>query len=112
MNDIVVDIGGTQLRAALYPPHGLEPRVFKAIPTSGEEPALERLFILIESIWPADTEVRRIALAAPGALNPLTGVTYTIPNIPNWNGLHLVDHVQNRFNVEVRFGNDANLAAL
>lgn len=112
MNDIVVDIGGTQLRAGLYPPQGLEPRVFKAISTSGEEPALERLFRLIESIWPNDTTVRRIALAAPGALNPLTGVTYTIPNIPNWNGLHLVELVQNRFNVEVRIGNDANLAAL
>ena len=112
MDDIVVDIGGTQLRAALYPSEGLQPRVFKAIPTSGEKPALERLFDLIESIWPADTEIRCIALAAPGALNPTTGITYTIPNIPNWNGLHLLELVQNRFKVEVRLGNDANLAAL
>ena len=112
MDDIVVDIGGTQLRAALYPSEGLQPRVFKAIPTSGEKPAIERLFDLIESIWPAVTEVRRIALAAPGALHPTTGITYTIPNIPNWNELHLVELVQNRFNIEVRLGNDANLAAI
>ena len=112
MDDIVVDIGGTQLRAALYPPQGLEPRVFKAIPTSGEKPAIDRLYDLIESIWPADARVRRIALAAPGALNPTTGITYTIPNIPNWNELHLLELVQNRFKVEVRLGNDANLAAL
>lgn len=112
MDDIVVDIGGTQLRAGLYPSEGLDPRIFKAVPTAGDEPALDRLFNLIDSIWPADTTVRRIALAAPGALNPVTGVTYTTPNIPNWNGLHLVELVQKRFNVEVRLGNDANLAAL
>ena len=112
MDDIAVDIGGTQLRAGLYPPEGIEPRVLRAIPTRGEEPAIERLYNLIASIWPEETEVRRIALGAPGALNPVTGITYQIPNIPNWNGLHLKELVQNRFNVEVRLGNDANLAAL
>lgn len=112
MDDIAVDIGGTQLRAALYPPEGIEPRVLKKIPTQGEEPAIERLFSLIESIWPEKNGIRCIALGAPGALNPVTGITYQIPNIPNWNGLHLKELVENKFNVEVRLGNDANLAAL
>jgi len=112
MYDIAVDIGGTQLRAALYPPEGIEARTIKTIPTQGEQPALERLFMLLESIMPEDDQVHCIALGAPGALNPVTGITYTIPNIPNWNGLHLVEEVQNKFNVEVRLGNDANLAAL
>ncbi len=112
MDDIAVDIGGTQLRGALYPPEGLEPRVLKAIPTRGDEPAIERLYNLIESIWPENNTVRRIAMGAPGALNPVTGITYQIPNIPNWNGLHLKELVESRFKVEVRLGNDANLAAL
>ena len=112
MDDIAVDIGGTQLRAALYPSEGIEARAIKTIPTQGEQPALERLFMLLASIWPKDDQVHCIALGAPGALNPVTGITYTIPNIPNWNGLHLVEKVQDKFNVEVRLGNDANLAAL
>ena len=112
MDDIAVDIGGTQLRAGLYPAEGIEPRVLRTIPTQGGEPAIERLYSLIASIWPDDSGVRRIALGAPGALNPVTGITYQIPNIPNWNGLHLKELVENRFNVEVRLGNDANLAAL
>ena len=112
MDDIAVDIGGTQLRGALYPPEGIEPKILKAIPTRGDEPAIERLYNLIESIWPHDNLVRRIAMGAPGALNPVTGITYKIPNIPNWNGLHLKELVEKRFNVEVRLGNDANLAAL
>ena len=68
MDDIAVDIGGTQLRAALYPSEGIEARAIKTIPTQGEQPALERLFMLLASIWPKDDQVHCIALGAPGAL--------------------------------------------
>ena len=112
MDDIAVDIGGTQLRAALYPPEGLDARVIKSTPTAGENPPLERLFDLIASVWPENGAVRHIALAVAGALNPQTGVVYQVPNIPNWNGLNLVELTKKRFNVPVRLGNDANLAAL
>jgi len=94
MDDIAVDIGGTQLRGALYPLEGIEPKILKAIPTRGDEAAIERLYNLIESIWPHDNLVRRIAMGVPGALNPVTGITYQIPNIPNWNGLHLKELVE------------------
>jgi len=57
MDDIAVDIGGTQLRAALYPPEGLDARVSRSIPTAGENAAIERLFDLITSVWPADGAV-------------------------------------------------------
>ncbi len=112
MDDIAVDIGGTQLRAALYPPEGLEARVIQSIPTAGEKPALERLFDLIASIWPENGAVRSIALGVAGALNPQSGVVYQVPNIPNWNGLNIIELTAKRFNVPVRLGNDANLAAL
>jgi len=112
MDDIAVDIGGTQLRAALYPPEGLDARVSRSIPTAGENAAIERLFDLITSVWPADGAVRRIALGVAGALNPQTGVVYQVPNIPNWNGLNIIELTEKRFNVPVRLGNDANLAAL
>lgn len=112
MDDIAVDIGGTQLRAALYPPEGLDARVIKSTPTAGDNPALERLFDLIASVWPEDGAVRRISLGVAGALNPQTGVVYQVPNIPNWNGLNIIELTEKRFNVPVRLGNDANLAAL
>ncbi len=112
MDDIAVDIGGTQLRAALYPGEGIEAKVIQTTSTAGENPAIERLFDLIASVWPADGAVRRIALGVAGALNPQTGVVYKVPNIPNWNGLRIVELTEKRFNVPVRLGNDANLAAL
>ncbi len=112
MYDIGVDIGGTQLRAALYPEHGIEAVTLKSIATKGEGQVLERLYNLIDSVWPAEGSVRRIALGIAGALNPQTGVLYQVPNILNWNGVNIIKLTQERFNVPVRIGNDANLAAL
>lgn len=112
MYDLAVDIGGTQLRAALYPEQGIEAKIIKATSTVGENPAIERLFDLIASVWPADGGVHRIALGVAGALNPETGVVYQVPNISNWNGLNIARLTQERFKVPVRIGNDANLAAL
>ncbi len=112
MDSIAVDIGGTQLRAALYPEEGIEAKVIKSTPTRGEQSALERLFDLIQSILPADAPVGCIALGVAGALNPATGVIYNAPNIANWNGMNIIQETQNRFGIPVRLGNDANLAAL
>lgn len=112
MADIVLDIGGTQMRAALYPEEGLEAVAQKTITTAGAEPALERLLELIASIWPSEGQVRNIALGIAGALNPQTGVLYQVPNIPNWNGLNIIEPIKQRFKAAVRIGNDANLAAL
>lgn len=112
MADIVLDIGGTQMRAALYPEEGLEAVAQKTITTAGTEPALERLLELIASIWPSEGQVRNIALGIAGALNPQTGVLYQVPNIPNWNGLNIIEPIKQRFKAAVRIGNDANLAAL
>ena len=112
MNYIAVDVGGTQLRAALYPETGIEASVIKAIPTKGQGTAVERLLQLLDSIWPEDQKVERIGLLVPGMVNPAEGMVYITPNIDGWQDLPLVDIVQKRFNTPTVLGNDANLAAL
>jgi glucokinase len=110
---IAVDIGGTQMRAACYSPDHLIPIAINRIPTqaAGFTP-LERLFMVIESIWPTDGRVAAIGVAAPGPLNPYTGVMVEAPNIPGWENLPLRSHLEDRFKAPVGMGNDANLAAL
>lgn len=112
MNFIAVDVGGTQLRAALYPQTGIEPLVIKAVATKGENSAIERLLELIASIWPADGSVARIGLGVAGMVDPVTGVVYFTPNIEAWNGLPIVNIIQERFHTPTLLGNDANVAAL
>lgn len=111
--NIAVDIGGTQIRVALYQQGERRPAKQKRIPTQakGETP-LERLIGLIAAMWPENERVRAIGIAAPGPSNPQLGIIYSAPNIPGWEQLPLAQILQERFHVPARLGNDANMAAL
>ncbi len=110
---IAVDIGGTQIRVAVYPKGEQQPIVQKRIPTQGsDQTALERLTGLIADLWPAGDHVCAIAAAAPGWINPTLGIMYVAPNIPGWERIPLAGILQDHFGVPVKLGNDANMAAL
>lgn len=110
---IAVDIGGTQIRVALYSKGDHRPIKQKRIPTQskGQTP-LDRLTGLIAELWPANDTVCGIGMAAPGPIDPKLGIIYSAPNIPGWDGVHLVQIVHDRFSVPTKLGNDANMAAL
>lgn len=110
---IAVDIGGTRMRAACYRPGSHTPVRLERISTraAGEKP-LERLKMLVASVWPSDEPVLSIGVAAPGPLDPFTGEVLEAPNIPGWVNLPLRRELEERFETPVVLGNDANLAAL
>ncbi len=108
---VAVDIGGTLLRAAVYPREGITPISHQRIPSRGmEEGVFERLTGLIDSIWPTG-EVAAISVAAPGPLNPYTGTIISTPNIPAWVNFPLAPLLAKHYKVPAFLGNDANLAA-
>ncbi len=110
---IAIDIGGTQIRVAIYPKGETRPIKQKRIPTKGKnETPLERLIGLVAEMWPVNDSVCAIVAAAPGWVNPQLGIVYTCPNIPGWDNLPLAQILHDRFGVPVKLGNDANLAAL
>jgi glucokinase len=116
---IAVDIGGTQIRAAVYPASEgrpgtqVRPIKQKRIPTQSQDQSpLERLMGLIVDVWPVNEKVCSIGVAAPGPSNPQLGIIYRAPNIPGWEKLPIVQLLQDRFKTPVFLGNDANLAAL
>jgi glucokinase len=109
---VSVDIGGTQLRVAVYPSLGTRPITIERSPTLGlEEGVFERLTSLIDSVWPQEP-VEAISIAAPGPLNPYTGMIISTPNIPAWDNYPLAGLLSKRYKVPAFLGNDANLAAL
>jgi glucokinase len=111
-NIVAIDIGGTQLRVAVYPSAGTKALAIQRTPTKGmEEGVLERLAALIDSVWPSEP-VDAICVAAPGPLNPYTGIIVSTPNIPAWTNYPLADLLSKRYKVPAYLGNDANLAAL
>ena len=109
---IAVDLGGTQIRAAAYRRGSLEPVELQRTPTKGEGLAFERMCTLIQSLWPQHEVVEKIVVASPGPQNPETGVIYSAPNIKGWDNFPIGPELEKRFGVQVKIGNDANLAAL
>jgi glucokinase len=110
---IALDIGGTQMRAALFQLNNHTPDVVQRIPTkSSEGDSLSRLIKLIHSIWPTEGDVAAIGIAVPGPTDPYAGVIIDAPNIPGWENLPLRKILETEFGVPVALGNDANLAAV
>lgn len=110
---LAVDVGGTHVRVALFPAVGDRPLRLERIATQEPgAPLLDRLMALIERLRPTSGRLQAIGVAAPGPLDPLRGVIYRTPNIPEWQNLPLKAVLEERFGTPVRLGNDANLAAL
>lgn len=113
---VAIDLGGTRFRVALadstgrlsyrksYPTHvtdGLE-----AIVTRLVQAALEAIAHC------GGRHVLAAGFAAPGPLDPRTGVILTPPNLPGWHEVPLKALLEERLQIPVFVGNDANLAAL
>ncbi len=101
------------MRAASFRPNEITPLKHQKIKTRSEDEAIfGRLLGLIESVIPANETLDAIGIAAPGPLNPRTGVILDTPNIDEWDNFPIVEKLKAHFSVPVYLGNDANLAAL
>lgn len=110
---IAVDLGGTHLRAAAFRKNETVPiKHKKTTSRSNDESIFERLLRLIEEVVPEGEEISGIGIAAPGPVDPLTGVVIDAPNIPEVNGFPLAERLSEKLNSPVYLGNDASLAAL
>jgi glucokinase len=109
---IAIDIGASRMRAGSYTTKSSEPIQYNQIPTRSEGmPIEDRLVNLVESIWPEDYEVKSIAAACPGPLDPINGIIVEPPNIPEWRYFPIQEFLQSTFNIPTAINNDANLAA-
>jgi len=113
---IAIDLGGTQIRAALADQGGRLLARFDQ-PTqaqTGPEAVLNRIVATVDRVWTDRSQqpVTAAGVSAPGPLNPWTGVVYTAPNLPGWDHYPLKEKLEARLGVPVQLGNDANLGAL
>jgi glucokinase len=109
---VAIDIGGTQLRVAIYPNDSTTPiRIEKTATRGMEEGVQDRLYEIIDTAWPKES-VDAISVAAPGPVNPYKGKIIYTPNIPAWKNYPLAELLTKRYHVPTFLGNDANLATL
>ncbi len=113
---LAVDLGGTQIRAALCDAGG---QIFRREATltnaqEGFDAVIGRLVATMERALEgtAPAEISAIGIGAPGPLNPTTGVILDAPNLPGCQDVPLRNMITERFGRPTFLGNDANLAAL
>jgi glucokinase len=108
-----VDLGGTQIRAALADANGVMQRRVATLTLADEGPeaVIERICAQIEEARQGAT-IGAIGLGAPGPTDPYEGVVLVAPNMPGWVNIPLRKILTQRFGVPVVIGNDANVAGL
>lgn len=110
---IGIDMGGTNLRAALVDETGIIRKEIVPCPAGAEDPVevLEALASLVSSI--ITDEVKNIGIGVPSVVDVEKGIVYNVTNIPSWKEVHLKDYLEGRFpGVCVCVNNDANCFAL
>ncbi len=113
---IGVDLGGTLIRAAVVRDAALLSRVHLL---TGEQPSpqrvIPRMYAAVQQALDQAgitlAQVAGIGVATPGPLNNRTGVIYSPPNLPEWDGIPLRDLFSEQFHVPVWVEHDANAAA-
>ncbi len=111
--EIVADVGGTQIRVAVFQDGADSPADIQKIRTKDKEKRPEeRLAELIRRMRPERGRLQAVAVAVPGYVDPVNGLVYRAPNIPGWDNFPVRAYLEERIGAPVLVGNDANLAAL
>ncbi|GIV95572.1 MAG: glucokinase [Herpetosiphonaceae bacterium] len=112
---IGVDLGGTHLRGALIDERGtiLSHVRTATLASEGPQAVIGRIADVIEQVRrDAPGPIKGVGVGAPGPVDPEAGMVIVAPNMPGWEHIPLCSLVQERVQLPVVIGNDANAAAL
>lgn len=115
---IGVDLGGTNIRAALIRRDGVIVRQARR-PSMQEHPpeaTLERIVEacreVIDSAQAAPADVLGVGIGLPGIMDSATGICFWSPNFPHWKDVPIGPRVSEALRLPVFILNDAKCAAL
>ena len=107
---LAIDLGGTQMRAALVSNDGSVSRR-SARPTPSDDGDLDSLLELVGEV--VNDDVSAAVVAVPGRVNYALGQLEHAPNLSKlWTRLLREDHLGDRLGLEVALANDADAAAV
>lgn len=115
---IGVDLGGTNLRAAMVRAEDgvilAEHRV-RTEAEAGPDVVIGQILAVIglaRAALPANGELVGIGIGSPGPLDPFAGVVIYMPNLVGWTNIPLRQILESQTGLPVELGNDANAAAV
>lgn len=108
---IGVDLGGTNIRAALCKEENLIiQQRYELVHKESLEDTLEQLKNLLHAVF--HPEVKGIGIGVPSVVDTELGIVYNVTNIPSWKKVELKDYLEREFHVPVYINNDVNCFAL
>jgi glucokinase len=114
---IGVDLGGTSLRVAAYTPEDgvLESVVLRTRLEAGPHAVVDDMCTAIRQLIDRCGEGRELAgvgVGSPGPLELPAGRLHHPPNLPGWDGFHLLREMEMRLRLPIAIECDANAAVL
>lgn len=111
MKVIGIDIGGTNITAALVKHEGvIRTTKIDTLSHRNEEEILKDLFCAVNDVITNDTQA--IGIGVPGVIDTRKGIIHEIINIPCWKDYPLKEKVEKKFGLPVVIENDANCYVL
>jgi len=112
MKIVGVDLGGTNIKAALVDETGAitSQKTTKTLVTEGTKMICNRIIELVQDI--AQEEQVKVGIGSPGSIDRENGVIKYANNITALNGVELVKMIKDRTGFEAYLENDAKAAAL
>ena len=108
---IGVDLGGTNVRAALVDGTSILRTEKASCPAKGtQEEVIEAIAALIEPL--VCDKVTSIGIGVPSVVDTAKGIVYNVANIPSWQEVPLKEIFEKRFGIPVHINNDANCFSL
>lgn len=113
MYSIGIDIGGTNLRAAVISKEGEITDIFKVKNEvdKGAPYNLDKLVTHIKNEW-NKYEIEKIGVGAPGPLDLKVGKLLNPVNLKGWENFNIKEYLNEKLNLPVKVNNDANVAGL
>ena len=115
---LAIDLGGTQIRAALVSSDGrVMAREYRpTLSEEGPQSVIDRIFLATDCLLSPgnidSSQLDSISIAAAGAIDVGRGLVTASPNLPGWFDVPLRDIVKEKYGVDTFLLNDASAAAL
>lgn len=116
---LAVDLGGTQIRAALVTPDLVvhERRATETRDADGVDAVIDRIAGIAEVVRDAAAAAGLptplgLGLSSPGPLDPWRGVVITAPNLRGWTDVPIVDRLAERLQMPTYLERDTNVAVM
>lgn len=112
-NYIGVDLGGTNIRAAIVNEEGviLNMKKTRSNPERGAEPVMETIITLIESLEGYEA-CEGIGMGIPGPVDTAAGKIIVSTNLPKLIGFPIAEYIREHFHKPTYIDNDVKVAAL